>query len=557
MLVYEAIGETLKRLGVNTVFGLMGDGNMRYISYMDETLGLRFYGSRHENSAVAMADGYYRVSNQAAVSTVTEGPGITNAMTALCEAVKASSPILLLAGDTPTGALRHNQDIDQKAVFDSIGVGVQRLRAPETIVPDLVRAWNRVLREQRPVAMSIPVDWHARSCPEESLNAVSAQPVPPVRPADAGIKALAQIVAGAKLPLIVAGRGATRCGARNALVALGDRIGAIFATSVQAKGFFSGHRYDTGVSGGFVSPAAIPLLTKADLVIAFGTSLGPWITRNGELLSPAAKIVHVDSKAAAVGALMAIDFGLCGDVAATAEALNQELDLMQVKLPGFRSPWFDGDIDALHRPAEFDDQSTDKSVDPRSVMRRLENLLPAARTVVVDSGHAMGWATQWLSVPDAQGFIFSNDFQAVGLGLATAIGAAIARPERLTVCTPGDGGFMMNLGELETVVRYNIPMLIVVLNDAAYGVEVHILRAWHQSPKHAFFSDVDCAAIARAMGAGGITVRKPSDLDGLKGWLSAPKGPMLLDCKLNIDIMGDWFRENLSPDSWLARMSRH
>jgi thiamine pyrophosphate-dependent acetolactate synthase large subunit-like protein len=188
---------------------------------------------------------------------------------------------------------------------------------------------------------------------------------------------------------------------------------------------------------------------------------------------------------------------------------------------------------------------------------RLDKMLPRERTVVCDSGHAMGWGTQFLSVPDARGFIFSNDFQAVGLGLATAFGAAVARPDRLTVSAPGEGGLMMSAGELETLVRYNIPMLVLVINDAAYGVEVHILRACGQSPKHAVFPDVDFAAVAKAFGARGLTVRKPADLDGLQQWLAAPRGPMVADCKVNPTIMGEWFKENIDPNGWLARVSRH
>ena len=148
-------------------------------------------------------------------------------------------------------------------------------------------------------------------------------------------------------------------------------------------------------------------------------------------------------------------------------------------------------------------------------MLNLDRMLPRNRTVVIDSGHCMGWPIIYLSAPDAAGFVFSNDFMAVGLGLGTAFGAAIAHPDRLTVCTPGDGGLMMSLGELETFVRYKIPALVIVLNDASYGAEVHLLKNVGLPGHGAFFRDNDFAAIASAMGAQGITVRDVGYLEAL------------------------------------------
>ena len=184
-------------------------------------------------------------------------------------------------------------------------------------------------------------------------------------------------------------------------------------------------------------------------------------------------------------------------------------------------------------------------------------MLPRERTVVLDSGHCMGWAAVYLSAPDAAGFIFSNDYQAVGLGLGTAFGAAIARPDRLTVLTPGDGALMMTLGELETFVRYKIPLLAIVINDAAYGAEVHLLQNVGMPSDHALFRDNDFAAIASAMGAQGMTVRAVSDLDRLQPWLDQPRGAMVVDCKVDPQLRGDWFGKVFAPGGWYQRMCGH
>jgi acetolactate synthase I/II/III large subunit len=156
--VYQSIGVTLRALGTDTVFGLMGDGNLRFITYMADALGMRYVGARHENAAVAMADGYARVGDGIGVCSVTQGPGLTNALTALTEAAKGRTPLLLIAGDTPAGLVRHNQDIDQDAVVGALKVASHRLRGPETAQADLRAAAQRALVESRPVVVSVPTN---------------------------------------------------------------------------------------------------------------------------------------------------------------------------------------------------------------------------------------------------------------------------------------------------------------------------------------------------------------------------------------------------------------
>jgi len=140
MLVYEAVGKTLRQLGIETVFGLVGGGNYAMVDHMVRGCGIAYYGSRHEAGAVGMADGYDLASGRLDVATVTQGPGLTNMLTALAEAVKSRTPMLLLAGDTATGALHGNQDVGQAAVARSVRVGVQRTRGAKWVVDDVIRA---------------------------------------------------------------------------------------------------------------------------------------------------------------------------------------------------------------------------------------------------------------------------------------------------------------------------------------------------------------------------------------------------------------------------------
>jgi len=552
MRVYEAIGETLKKLEVQATFGLMGDGNLRFMTHLAEELGMPYYAARHEGGAVAMADGYARVTGRVGVCSVTQGPGVTNTLTALTEARKASTPMLLLAGDTAARILRHNQDVDQSAIFKSVGVTVARLRSPDSLMIDLSRAFNQALAMQQPIAISIPSDMQELPCEADGLAAVTVQTSMPSRPPLEEIRRAVELIATSKRPAVIAGRGAVRSNAREALEHLAERIGALLATTGQAKGLFAGNPFYVGSSGGFAWELGERLLSQADLILAFGASLNYWTTRNRELYSPSARILHCDRNGAAIGALTSADFGLVGDVAATAEALREE-SAQRGFSAGFRTPEIRQEIDSF-RLDNFQDQSNGRTIDPRTLMLKLDAMLPRNKTVVIDSGHCMGWPIIYLSAPDAAGFVFSNDFMAVGLGLGTAFGAAIAHPDRLTVCTPGDGGLMMSLGELETFVRYRIPALVIVINDASYGAEVHLLKNVGLPGDGAFFRDNDFAAIASAMGSQGITVRDVTDLERLRPWLGERHGPMVVDCKVDPQLRGDWFSKVFAPGGWYQRM---
>jgi thiamine pyrophosphate-dependent acetolactate synthase large subunit-like protein len=265
-----------------------------------------------------------------------------------------------------------------------------------------------------------------------------------------------------------------------------------------------------------------------------------WTTRHGTLLSPDAHVIQVDLDEEAIGAHRPIDVGLIGDARETAEALIAALD----GTPDGR----DGELARTIAAGRWRDEPYEAStasdvLDPRTLTIALDDLLPTERTVVVDSGHFMGWPSMYLRVPDAQGFVFAQAFQCVGLGLANAIGAALARPGRLTVAALGDGGALLALPELETLGRLGLPILVVIYNDAAYGAEVHHFRPLGQPVDLAQFPDTDFAALARAAGCHGITARNVADLEPLRAWLDHRDAPMVLDAKVDPDICAEWLEE--------------
>ncbi|MGH2948174.1 MAG: thiamine pyrophosphate-binding protein, partial [Solirubrobacteraceae bacterium] len=365
-------------------------------------------------------------------------------------------------------------------------------------------------------------------------------------------------------------------GAGPALRRLGELTGAVLATSAVANGLFAGDPYDLGIAGGFSSPLAARLLREADVVVAFGAGLNPWTTRHGRLIGPDARVAQVDLDADAIGAHRPVDLGVVGDARATAEALVAALDparqgtdptpsdlaparqgtdptrsdpalhaALEGSVPsGWRTSGLAEDIrDYRWRSEPYEESTAPGVLDPRTLTIALDDLLPAERTVVVDSGHFMGWPSMYLRVPDAAGFVFPQAFQCVGLGLGNAIGAAIARPDRLTVAALGDGGALLALSELETLGRLGLPMLVVIYDDAAYGAEVHHFRPLGQAVDLARFPPTDFAALAEAAGCRGVTARSIDDLAGVRDWLGARDRPLVLDAKVDPDVCAEWLEE--------------
>src|ERR671920_184146 len=186
-----------------------------------------------------------------------------------------------------------------------------------------------------------------------------------------------------------------------------------------------------------------------------------------------ARVALVDLDGEMIGAHHSVDVGVVGDAKATARAVADELERRSIDKEGFHDDALAGEIArGRSRDEPYEDQGTAEHVDPRTLSIALDDLLPTERTVATDSGHFLGYPSMYLSVPDFKGFVFPNAFQSVGLGLASGIGAAVARPDRLCVAAVGDGGALMSFGELETAARYRLPMLVVVYNDSAYGAEV-------------------------------------------------------------------------------------
>jgi thiamine pyrophosphate-dependent acetolactate synthase large subunit-like protein len=537
VLVAEAVGRALAHLGVDTVFGLLGSGNLTLTNALRDG-GARFYAARHEGGAVCMADGFARVSGRLAACSVHQGPGLTNTVTGLTEAAKSRTPLLVLAADTPAAALRSNFRIDQAGLVEAVGAVSERVHGPDSALDDAARAVRRARVERRAVVLMLPLDVQAAALPDGARMPPEPPELAPPRPADEVIAAVAGILREARRPAIVAGRGAVLAGAGPVLRRLGELTGAVLATSAVANGLFAGDPYDLGIAGGFASPLAARLLREADAVVAFGASLNRWTTGHGRLIDPEARVVQVDLDADAIGAHRPVELGVVGDAKAAAAALVAALG----EAPRGRPLGLAEDIRDFRWRSEPYEES-ERMLDPRTLTIALDELLPLERTVVVDSGHLTGWPSMYLRVPDAAGFVFPQAFQCVGLGLGNAIGAAIARPDRLTVAAVGDGGMLLALSELETLGRLGLPVLVVIYDDAAYGAEVHHFRPMGQRVDLAQFPDTDFSALAEAAGCRGLTVRSVDDLAAVRDWLAVRDRPLVLDAKIDPDVRAEWLAD--------------
>jgi len=539
MRVAEAVGRALAQLGVRDFFGLVGSGNFHLANGL-QAGGARFIAARHETGAVTMADAYARASGRLGVCTVHQGPGVTNALTGLTEAAKSRTPLLLLAAEAT--APLSNFFIDEAGLARVAGAVHRRLTRPEAAVEDVVDAARIAIAERKTVLLSLPLDVQAGDC--EPPTGLAAPAAIEGRPAPAAeIDGLVRLLKSAERPLLVAGRGAVLSGAREPLERLAEQTGSLLATSAVAYGLFAGNPWYLGICGGFSSPLTAELIEDSDVIVAFGASLNMWTTRRGHLIGQGTRVGQVDVDRSAVGAHRPVDVALVGDCAATARALIEALGAHRSR--GRRT---DDVAERIRhgswRELPFENLSGDGHIDPRSLSIALHGLLPKERTLAVDSGHFMGWAPMYMDVPDGRSFIFTQAFMSIGLGLGTGLGAAIARPERLTVIALGDGGALMALPELETLGRLGLDALVVVYNDAAYSAEVHHFAPEHAAMDTVRFPDTDFAAIATALGVEAVTVRSLADLEVVQDWLDRgrPK-PMLVDAKVVPTVVAEWLEE--------------
>lgn len=545
--VAAVLAKDLAALGARRCFGLLGTANFK-ISHGLVEAGVELISARHEGNAASMADAYAKATGELTLVSVHSGPGLTNAITGIGEAAKSRTPLLVLAGDVPTGNVKSNFYFEQPDLVRSVGAISERTYTPQSARADLLRAVTRVLHDRQTVVLSLPLDVQ-----DAKLNGTNAPlemgPMPDrLQPEPIDVRRLAKAAARARRPLILAGRGAVLSDAEGSLVALADRLGALLATSICGHGLFAENPWSLGISGGFCSPIADELIAESDFILGFGVSFTQWTTKKGKLIAPGASVAQIDIEAPKLGYQMPVQYAVLGDAKTTAEALLAELGRhgsSNAKSGRHNDRTRERIRSGDNHHSPYSDESNARYIDPRTLSKAVDDILPKDRVVASDSGHFCGWVPRYLRVPNAKASCLSHSFQSVGLGLASAIGLAIANPGKLAVLGAGDGGFMMSIADFETAIRLGLRMCILIYNDSSYAAEVHFFRRQGYSIDLVQFPETDFAAIARGYGARAATVRTVADLDSVRTWVGegAP-GIFLIDAKINPNLEADWHAEH-------------
>jgi acetolactate synthase-1/2/3 large subunit len=530
--LYAGMARNLADLGVDTLFGLMGDANLFMADHFARHCGGRYVAATHEANAVLMALGHAQVTGKVGVATVTHGPGLTNTVTALVEGVKGTTPMLMLCGDTAVEDRENFQKLHQREFILATGAGFEQLRAPATMSEDLARAYRRAIVERRPVVLNIPVDFQWRDIDYAYVAPFIAE-TRVFAPDSDDLDNAVGIIAAARRPIVLAGRGATAPGARAALIRLAARTGALLATTLKARALFDGEDFDLGVFGTLSTDAAVEEIAKSDCVIAFGASLNKYTAARGSLLG-GKRLVQVDQDPAALGANYRPHAGLVGDPAMTAARIVELLDLAEIPPSGVRDDTLRLRL-AQHRIApRLAREVAPGAVDIRAALLKLDAAVPADRTLVHDGGRFMVESWKAVRAPSPRAYVHTVNSACIGLGMGHAIGAAVATAGRPTLLVTGDGGFMLGgMAEFATAVREKIDLIVAVCNDGGYGAEHIQFRRKGMDPSGSMLQWPDLAPVAIALGGHGVTVRSEADMDAAAAAISARSRPLLIDIKLD------------------------
>ncbi len=555
MEAHKGVVELFDSENVDQVFTLMSDGIMGLVSEIQEREDMDVVQTRHEQAAVAMADGYSKGGEDVGVSIVGRGPALAQTGTALGTAANRGANILVLAAkcseSAPKRSLQYKPAVkkfDQDGFLNSL-LGedhVVNIHSEDAIIPDLEEVFRRLRVGEGPIAVQIPHELLDRevSVPEtfgrKGIEAVQNDS-PSIRPRAEKIEEAIDHYLDSdatRPPLILAGQGAVESGAKDEIEKFAEQTNGLLATTIKGRGLFSDHSYSLGFVGSWGNNIANRYLTDSGCIFAFGCSLNPYTLDSGQLLPDEATVIQVDTDPSSIGQYAPVDVGIVGDARETAGMLLDELHEMNIDRSGVF--WTESLRREIEDAPDFEDREYPEqadALDPRKIVKRLNEVLPTERFIVSDGGHSMRWTIDGMDISHPDDYSWTIDLAAIGQALSQGIGASLSLNDRTCITSCGDAGLLMHLSELETAARNNVPMIVLVWNDGALGEEYHNLLDLGIEPDSAAVPTPNLSEVATKLGAEGYRITDESDLEAISEKLARkPDGPVVLECKIDPEI---------------------
>ena len=528
----DILVETLIEQGAEVVFGYPGGQVLNiYDSLYLKSDRIKHIITAHEQGAAHAADGYARATGKVGVVIATSGPGATNLVTGLANAMLDSVPMVAITGNVPCNLL--GKDSFQEVDIVGITIPVTKHNFMVTKTEDLadtIRQAFRIAKSGRPgpVLVDIPKD--------VQVNTAEYEPVPVVEPfalktaSEEAIEKAAAMIAESKKPYIYCGGGVISAGAEKELALLSEKMDAPVGCSIMGLTALpvSNKRNlgMTGMHGHFVASKA---KNDADLVITLGARFSNRATGNVAKFCQGAKMIHIDIDAAELDKNVTVDLGIQGDVK---DAISRIIEKIS---PAFHPDWWK-EIEEIKKFEAENTAAQIGTLTPYDVIETVNSYLPDDTPVATDVGQHQMWAAQKYRFETPRTFLTSGGLGTMGFGMGAAIGGCVATGKR-TVLFTGDGSFGMNLNEMTTAVSQNLPLIVVILNNGVLGM----VRQWQAAFYNEHYSQTtlerktDFPALARAFGAKGFSVTNVDELHAAMKEAVETNGTVLIDCAIHMD----------------------
>ena len=550
----EAFTETLVANGTTNVFGIVGSAFMDALDIFPAA-GIRFISVQHEQNAVHMADGFSRVTNSPGVCIAQNGPGITNFVTGVAAAFWAHSPVVVITPETGslTNGLGGFQEMNQLASFSEITKYQAHVVSPKRMAEFTNRCFHYAMLERGPTQLNIPRDMFYG-------DLVTRIPAPVTVERSAGgpesLREAANLLSSAKNPVIISGGGVVMADGVDQVVKLAETCQVpVVSTYLHNDSFPSDHPLWMGPLGYQGSKAAMNTISKADVVLALGTRLGPFgaLPQYGFDYWPRnAKIIQVDINARKLGLTNHVDVPILGDAKLTAASLTQ---IFIENPPSCVGTAAERLAEPVRERAEWEAElnslsvtpGTQDEMEPREALRELEKAMPEDAMVSTDIGNICSVSNSYLRFKKPKSFFAAMAFGNCGYAFPAAMGAKIGAPERPAVAYVGDGAWGMSLNEMMTCVRENIPVVAVVFNNGQWGAE--------KKNQVDFYSDrfvgtnltnPSFAEISKTMGAEGLRVTQAGEVGPALRQLLATNRPGVLEIAVSRTLADPFRRDALS-----------